>query len=498
MEQVDVLIVGAGLSGIGAAVHLRRALPRCRVLILEGRERIGGTWDVFRYPGVRSDSTMYTLGYSFKPWQGASPFASGEQILAYLEETVREHSLAEVLRLGQRVKSASWSSREALWRVQVEARSGERTEIASRLLFMCTGYYDLARGYAPQFPGQGAFQGAIVHPQHWDPETALDGKRVIVIGSGATAMSLVPALAERAEHVTLLQRSPSYVVALPRHTPWGLRGADGDGLAWFRRLRRWLLRWQDIVLQTLFYALCLRFPGAVRRLLLQSVRRALGGAATDAHFSPRYAPWDQRLCVLPGGDLFTALQRGTVSMVTEHVARFVPNGVELRSGEVLPADLVVTATGLVLKLLDGVELTVDGERVDPTRALTYRGMMFSGIPNLVCCLGYVNNSWTLRSELVARYVCRLLKHMRARGYRVCTPQLREEPALRRPLMSLGSGYAKRGAEHFAQQGTRPPWVALQNHLLERWLFAWASFDEPELVFEAATEPGAVLGVPTSG
>lgn len=479
MEHLDVLIVGAGISGIAAAVHLAARCPERRVAILEARAELGGTWDLFRYPGVRSDSDMFSLGFSFRPWTASNAIVDGAAILQYLQDTARERGLYERLRFGHAVQRASWCSRTSRWTVlAAQTGTGRSVELSCSFLYLCTGYYDYSGGYQPELRGVERFRGRIVHPQQWPPGLEHAGKRVVVIGSGATAVSLVPALASSAAHVTLLQRSPSYMLSLPAQEPLmaALRGSQ-VGAA--------LVRWRNILVGQLFFQLCQRAPALARRLLLAHVRRELGQHCdVDEHFAPRYAPWQQRLCVVRDGDLFRAIREGRVSMVTDTVATLTESGVALASGQQLEADLVVTATGLELKLLGNIALSVDDVPCDVSRSITYRGMMFSGIPNLVTSFGYTNASWTLRSELTATYFCRLLEHMRRRGYQQCRPLLSSQAGPPRPFVELQSGYVRRALHRLPQQGSRGPWRVRQSYLLDWLSLRWAHLADENLQFSA--------------
>ncbi len=492
MEHFDVLIVGAGISGIGAAHHLQKRCPDRSFAILEGRERMGGTWDLFRYPGIRSDSDMYTLGFSFKPWTDPKAIADGPAILRYLEETAREFGIDRHIRYRHRVKRAAWSSTEGRWRVEVEAgEDGAPVRLTCNFLFMCSGYYDYERGYQPDFPGAERFAGRIVHPQQWSDDVDYAGKRVVVIGSGATAVTLIPELAKSAAHVTMLQRSPTYMVAAPAED----RGAE--------RLLRWLppklaygvIRWRKILFGTLFYQFCQRFPERAKGLLVGGVRRALGSSVdVERHFVPSYKPWDQRLCLVPDGDLFAAIRSGRASVVTDRIETFTETGVALVSGAQLDADLVVTATGLELELLGGVELEVDGREVDPAATVAYKGMMFSGVPNLALSMGYTNASWTLKCDLTCAYVCRLLNHMAVHGFSQCCPRLPESDLPTRPMLDLTSGYVQRALDRFPKQGTRAPWRLYQNYLLDLVTLKFGPVDDAAMEFaRAAEEPGLAQG-----
>ena len=465
-EHVDVLVVGAGLSGVGAACQLRRRLPATTFAVLEARGTTGGTWDLFRYPGVRSDSDMHTLGYSFRPWRGARAIADGASIREYVADTAREFGVDERIRFHHRVLSADFSTATARWTLLVERPApggGSQTvRMTCGFLLSCTGYYRYDRGHTPDFPGVADFRGRVVHPQHWPADLDTAGKRVVVIGSGATAVTLVPNLARDAAHVTMLQRSPSWVVALPSrdHLADRLRGRVPEGLAHV------LVRAKNVALATASYQFARRRPQSARRLLRERAAAALpAGFDVDRHFGPTHDPWDQRLCVVPDGDLFRALRAGTASVVTDGIDTFTPDGIRLTSGTDLPADVVVTATGLDLLFLGGMDLAVDGVPVDPADRVVHRGMMLSGVPNLAFALGYTNASWTLKVDLVTEHVCRLLGFMTRRGHRVVTPG--EPPtAERRPLIDLDAGYVRRAAGKLPQQGVATPWRLHQNYPLD--------------------------------
>lgn len=480
-ESVDVLVVGAGLSGIAAAYYLGRRCPDKRVAIVEGRDAIGGTWDLFRYPGVRSDSDMYTLGYRFRPWTGDKAIADGPAILQYLKDTAREFGIDQQIRFNQRVRRICWSSESAEWTVEIE-RSGETATLQMRckFLFTCTGYYRYDQGYTPEWAGRERFQGEIIHPQQWGDNLDFAGKRIIVIGSGATAVTLVPALAEKAAHVTMLQRSPSYVVGAPsrdeislwlhRHLPF--------------RLAAWLARWRLILWQMYYFSFARSKPQETRSLILDSVRQALGADYDiERHFVPRYQPWDQRMCLVPDSDLFEAINAGVVSVVTERIDRFVEAGIRLDSGEVLPADVIVTATGLQMKLMHGVEILVDGATVELGDTRSYMGMMYSGIPNLASAFGYTNASWTLKAELICEYVCRLLNHMQRRGYAQCRPRLDAEAAETEAFVDFTSGYVQRALDSLPKQGTRRPWKAYQNYLKDLLLLRYGRLHDGVMEFK---------------
>jgi monooxygenase len=459
-EHLDVLIVGAGISGIDAAYHLQRRCPDKSVLILEARERIGGTWDLFRYPGIRSDSDMYTLGFPFQPWDGEKAIVDGADIRRYVEDTAKDHGLATHIRFRHKVLTAAWSSADARWTVAADVDGEARTFTAS-FLFLASGYYDYDRGYRPAWPGEETFGGRFVHPQHWPEDLDYRDKRIVVIGSGATAVTLVPAMAERAVHVTMLQRSPSYIVARPSR----------DGIA--RWLQRWvslgaadrLTRWKNVLLGMFFFSLARRKPQKVRTKLLKLVAASLPpDYDVERDFAPAYNPWDQRVCLIPDGDLFTAMKAGKVSIVTDRIARFTATGIMLDSGLTLAADIVVTATGLVVKLLGGIALSVDGAPVKVADRLVYKGMMLSDVPNLALAFGYTNASWTLKCDLTSRYFCRLVRHMDRHGFAICAPRPGDAAIERQPMLDFSSGYVRRAEGSLPSQGPKTPWRVHQNYL----------------------------------
>jgi cation diffusion facilitator CzcD-associated flavoprotein CzcO len=469
-EHVDVLIVGAGISGIDAAYHLGKRLPGKSFAILEGRERIGGTWDLFRYPGIRSDSDMYTLGFPFRPWRGDVAIAGGGAIRDYVEETAREFGIDRHIRFRHRVTAARWSSAEARWTVEAETPEGTRS-FTCGFLYLCAGYYDYEQGYRPHWPGEAAFAGRIVHPQHWPEDLDYRGKRVAVIGSGATAVTLVPAMAAGgAAHVTMVQRSPSYVVSRPSR----------DALA--PRIGAALTRAKNVALGSLFFNLARARPEKTRAKLMELLRPELPeGFEADRHFGPRYNPWEQRLCLVPDGDLFAAIRDGRASVATGEIEAFTPGGLRLKGGEEVAADLVVTATGLVVKLMGGVALKVDGEAADPAGRLVYKGMMLEGVPNLAFAFGYTNASWTLKCDLTARYLCRLIRYMEDRAYRVCVPRARGGVEAR-PLLDFSSGYIARAAGILPKQGERAPWRVPQNYLRDVWTLGVGKVADREMEF----------------
>ncbi len=460
-EHLDVLIVGAGLSGIGAAHHLQRRSPGKSFAILEARERTGGTWDLFRYPGIRSDSDMHTLGYNFRPWTAPKAIADGDSILSYIRDTAREAGIDGRIRLQHKVVHAAWSSAAGRWSVEVErGEAGERLTLTCDFLFMCSGYYRYDQGYTPELPGIERFGGRVVHPQHWPEDLDYAGKRVVVIGSGATAVTLVPAMAAQAAKVTMLQRSPTYVISMPGEDAIanGLRRVLPEKLVYT------IVRWKNVTLQGISYRLSRRFPRAMRKLLRRGVIRALpAGFDVDTHFNPSYDPWDQRLCLVPDADLFKALGNGSAEVVTDRIAGFDEGAVELESGRRLEAEVVVTATGLNVLFLGGMTVSIDGETPDISKTMTYKGMMLNGFPNFAFALGYTNASWTLKSDLVCEYVCRLLNHMDAGGFDVCVPEVSDPAITEEPLLDFNSGYVLRALPGLPKQGSKEPWKLRQSY-----------------------------------
>ena len=483
----DVVIVGAGLSGIGVAYYLQRDCPRKSFVILEARGALGGTWDLFRYPGVRSDSDMHTLGYRFRPWRGEKSIADGPAILAYLEDTAREYGIDRKIRFRQKVIRAAWSSADARWTLDVAGPDGEQLTYSCRFLQMCSGYYDYDGGYMPGWPGMERFRGAIVHPQQWPEDLDYAGKRVVVIGSGATAVTLVPALTDKAAHVTMLQRSPSYIVARPAKDPVVNR-------LYARlpeKLAHILARWKNIALQMYFYNMARKKPDAFKQRVIELARAQLGpGVDMEKHFTPRYNPWDQRLCLIPDADLFKAIRAGKASVTTDEIETFTEAGLALRSGETLPADIIVTATGLVVRLLGGMQLVVDGKAVNPGATLSYKGMMFSDVPNLASTFGYVNASWTLKADLIAEYLCRILNAMDRGGYAYCTPRNADPTLVADASPPLSSGYMQRARDVLPKQGSKRPWKLNQNYAKDMLALRFGSIDDGTLVFTRAGAAGA--------
>jgi cation diffusion facilitator CzcD-associated flavoprotein CzcO len=473
-EHVDVLIVGAGISGIGAACRLKELCPGKSFLILEARERIGGTWDLFRYPGIRSDSDMYTLGFPFRPWRGEKAIVDGESIRAYVEETAREYGVDGAIRFGHKALRADWSSAEARWTVQAE-NGGETRRFTCSFLYLGSGYYDYDTGYRPEWPGEADFAGTIVHPQFWPEEFDVAGKRIVVIGSGATAVTLAPALAEQGASVTMLQRSPSYVAARPSR----------DALA--AKIGPRLTRWKNVLLGAYFFKRARTKPDKVRAFLRRMAAKELpAGYDVDRHFNPTYNPWDQRVCLIPDADLFKAIGRGEVEVVTDRIAQFTRHGIALESGAELTADIVVTATGLVVKLLGGMTLAVDGKPIRIANHLSYKGAMLSDVPNFAVSFGYTNASWTLKSDLTARYVCRLLNRMDKAGASVVTPVLGDATVERKPMLDFSSGYVQRAQGHMPSQGTEAPWKVHQNYPRDVIALRFGKIDDGVLRFGRLT------------
>lgn len=482
-EYVDVLIVGAGLSGIGAAWFLQQRCPGKNYAIFEGRDAMGGTWDLFRYPGIRSDSDMHTLGYNFKPWIGAKSIADGPAILQYIKDTATENEIDKNIRYGHKVRKASWSTVDAEWTVEAErSDTGETVRVRCNFLLMCAGYYSYDSGYTPAFAGREQFQGDIVHPQRWPEDLDHHGKKVVIIGSGATAVTLLPEMAKDAEHVVMLQRSPTYVVSLP----------DVDTIANFlqkflpQKLAYAITRFKNTRMQQFVYHRTRTQPDKVKKRLLGWVQKELGpNYDVGKHFTPSYNPWDQRLCLVPNGDLFQAIRSGKASVVTDRIDTFTEGGIRLSSGEELQADIVVTATGLELVVLGDIAVTVDGKSLDFPNTYTYKGMMFSDVPNLLSTFGYINASWTLRADLNAEYVCRLINHMDHTGLRQCTPRLRPEdqdmPA--RPWIDgFSSGYVQRVLHKLAKQGDREPWVNAQNYHRDKQMLRRGPLEDGVMIF----------------
>ncbi|WP_067893867.1 flavin-containing monooxygenase [Nocardia vaccinii] len=481
-RHVDVLIIGAGLSGIGMACHLTREETGRSYAILERRTAIGGTWDLFRYPGIRSDSDMYTFGYGFRPWNGTKVLADGPHIRQYVADTAAEYGVTEHIRFGRRMTEASWSSEAGIWTVTaVDEQSGETEIYTSEFLVGCTGYYDYDKGYRPHFPGEETFRGPIVHPQHWPEDLDYRGKRVVVIGSGATAITLIPAMSQDAAHVTMLQRSPTYITALPAEDPVaaGFKAAKvPEGIAYR------IGRARNIALQRASFQLSRTNPTLSRKLLLSAVRLQVGSGIDMRHFSPTYNPWDQRLCVVPNGDLFKVLREGRASIVTDRIETFTETGIRLESGEELEADIVISATGLTVQILGGAQLVIDGEPVRTRDLVAYKGALLGGVPNAMIVLGYTNASWTLKADLAAEYFCRLLNHMRSHGYSTVVAVPREGDRSDDSMMggALTSGYIQRGDAVMPRQGTNGPWQVINNYFRDRKLLRKGAIEDGVLEF----------------
>ncbi len=486
VEHVDVVIVGAGISGIGAAYYLQRDHPQRSYAILEARGATGGTWDLFRYPGIRSDSDLHTFGYEFKPWRDAESIAGADKILAYLRETAAEHGIDRRVRVSSKVVAASWSTEDARWTVDVERTdTGERTALTCTWIFNAGGYYRYDQGFAPRFDGLERFGGRVVHPQHWPEDLDVSGKRVVVIGSGATAVTLVPALAGTAAHVTMLQRTPTYILPVPSEDAIAnaLRRRLGEERAYP------IIRRKNIAQQRALYRFCRRWPGAARRLIRWvNAKQLPDGYPVDEHFSPPYDPWTQRLCAVPDGDLFRAIRRGEASVVTDRIATFTETGVRLESGRKLVADVVVTATGLVVQAFGGAALTVDGRPVQLPDTVAYKGMMLSGVPNFAYAVGYTNSSWTLKIGLLCEHFCRLLAHMDGHGFDVCRPEVADPAMPTRPFLDFGAGYIRRAVATLPRQGDRAPWLTSMDYSDDVELLRSGRIDDPELHF--STRPAA--------
>jgi cation diffusion facilitator CzcD-associated flavoprotein CzcO len=478
----DVLIVGAGLSGIGAAYHLQTKCPKKTYAILEAREELGGTWDLFRYPGVRSDSDMFTLGFSFRPWENPKSIADGASILTYMRDTAREYGIDKKIIYRQRAVRASWSSAQARGTVEtVDSATGETVTRTCRFLYMCSGYYDYDQGHDPEFPGRERFRGRIVHPQKWTQDVEYEGKRVIVIGSGATAVTLVPELAKRAAHVTMLQRSPTYVVSAPERDPvadW-LRARLPAAMA------HDLTRWKNVGFLMFFYNFCMNNPAGAKRALLKETKKSLGDSIDLAHFTPSYNPWEQRVCLVPDGDLFKTLREGRATVVTDHIETFTESGIRLKSGSEIEADLIVTATGLKMRFMGGMAGEVDGTRIDPTKSRVYKGLMCSDVPNMAYAMGYSNAPWTLKCELTSEYVCRLINYMDEHGYTQCVPRRNDPNVVEEPIINFKSGYVLRALDRLPKQGNKVPWRVYQNYVRDRILLRRSPVTDSEMEFSSA-------------
>lgn len=487
-EHLDVVIVGAGISGVSAAWHLQDRCPSKSYAILEKRPDMGGTWDLFRYPGIRSDSDMYTLGFRFRPWTERQAIADGKPILDYVKSTAAMYGIDKHMRFQQRVIGADWSSADNRWNLQIDS-NGTLSTLTCSFLFLCSGYYNYEEGYAPKFAGAEDFTGPIIHPQHWPEDLDYQDKNVVVIGSGATAVTLVPALANSgAKHVTMLQRSPTYIVSQP----------EADGIA--DKLNRYLperaaytaIRWKNVVRQAAVYGACKKWPRRMRKTLMGLAQRQLPeGYDVRKHFGPHYSPWDQRLCLVPNGDLFRAIRHGKAEVVTDTIERFTATGIRLNSGAELQADIIVTATGLNLQLFGGATTSIDGQPLDLTKTMAYKGMMLSGIPNMVYTIGYTNASWTLKADLVSEFACRLLNYMDDHGYATVVADEPAPDVEDRPFMEFTPGYVLRSLDELPKQGSRTPWRLNQNYLRDIHLIRRGKIADEGLRFAKKPVPVAV-------
>ena len=482
MEHFDVVIVGAGLSGIGAAYHLQTEAPKKSYVVLEGRDAIGGTWDLFRYPGIRSDSDMFTLGYNFKPWREAKAIADGPSIRKYVRDTASENGIDKNIRFNHMVKRASWDSATARW--TVEAEMGAQKQIARftcNFLFMCSGYYAYSGGYDPEFAGRETFKGRIVHPQKWPSDLDYKNKKVVVIGSGATAVTVVPEMAKDAAHVTMLQRSPTYMVSRP---------AEDKAANWLRAhlpamLAYQLIRWRNVLFGMYFFNKSRKSPKQVKHYLIEMLKKELPpDYDVKTHFTPHYNPWDQRLCLVPDSDFFQSIKDGKTSVVTDHIEAFTPTGIKLKSGKELDADIIVTATGLKLELLGGLQVTVDGEARNLSKSMSYKGMMYSDVPNLASCFGYTNASWTLKCDLTCEYITRLLNYMDRKGVQIAIPR-RDASVEEAPWLDFSSRYVQRALEVLPRQGTKKPRKLYQNYALDLITLRYGKVDDGTMEFAKA-------------
>ena len=474
----DIIVVGAGISGIAAAYNLQKSCPNKSFAILEGRSALGGTWDLFKYPGIRSDSDMHTLGFRFKPWIHKKSIADASSILEYLNETVDEYGIRDKIVFNQKVTAANWLAEKSLWELNV-MNEGQSISMTCNFLFLCGGYYSYDKPYMPKFPEQDRFEGQVIHPQFWDESMDYSDKNVIVIGSGATAVTLVPAIAKNAAHVTMLQRSPSYVVSAPGEDSW----SQALNKIFPIRLTYFLIRWKNIFRTSLGFYLSRKYPERVKNRLINLVREELGNDYdVEKHFTPRYNPWDQRMCLVPDSDLFNSIKSGKASVVTDHIDHFTENGILVKSGEHLEADIIVTATGIELNALNDIEVSVNNEKVEPHNRLSYKGMMLSGVPNLAFSFGYVNASWTLRADLTCEYVCRLLNRMDKLGVNTCIPQEDPTAIVDDEYIDFSSGYVQRALDRLPKQGKKAPWRNYQNYLKDIFLVRLFSLKDSTLKF----------------
>lgn len=474
----DVVVVGAGISGIAAGYNLQKSCSNKSFVILEGRESLGGTWDLFKYPGIRSDSDMHTLGFRFKPWIHKKSIADGPSILEYLNETVDEYDLRKKILFNQKVISSNWVSEKSIWELTIMS-DGQQESMTCNFLFLCGGYYSYDKPYMPSFPNQDQFQGSLIHPQFWDESMDYTNKKVIVIGSGATAVTLVPAIAEKAQHVTMLQRSPSYVVSAPGEDSW----SNALNKIFPTRLTYFLIRWKNVLRTSLGFYLSRKYPARVKERLINMVREELGDDFdVEKHFTPRYNPWDQRMCLVPDSDLFNSIKDGRASVVTDVIDKFDEKGILVQSGELIEADIIVSATGIELNFFNDIDVSLDNQRVEPHQKLSYKGMMLSGVPNLAFTFGYVNASWTLRADLTCEYVCRLLNQMDKQGVTSCVPEEDPSAMVDDEYIDFSSGYVQRALSRMPKQGIKSPWRNYQNYLKDIFLVRLFSIKDSTLKF----------------
>ena len=474
----DIIVVGAGISGIAAGYNLQKSCPNKSFAILEGRSSLGGTWDLFKYPGVRSDSDMHTLGFRFKPWIHKKSIADGPSILEYLNETVDEYNLREKISFNQKVISSNWSSDKSVWELKVLS-NGDEISMTCNFLFLCGGYYSYDKPFMPKFPNQEEFQGKLIHPQFWDESLDYTNKKVIVIGSGATAITLVPAIAKKAEHVTMLQRSPSYVISGPGEDSW----SKSLNKILPIRLSYFLIRWKNILRTSLGFYLSRKYPNWIKKRIIDLVRDELGqDYDVEKHFTPRYNPWDQRMCLVPDSDLFASIRDKKASVVTDVIKSFNKNGILVESGEQVDADIIISATGIEINMLNDINVSVDDEEVVPNTKLAYKGMMLSGVPNLAFTFGYVNASWTLRADLTCEYVCRLLNLMDKQKVSVCLPEEDSHAVVDDEYIDFTSGYVQRALDIMPKQGMKAPWRNYQNYLKDIFLVRLFSIKDSTLKF----------------
>ena len=479
-EHFDVLVIGAGLSGIGAGYFLQDRCPNKRYAILEARDNMGGTWDLFKYPGIRSDSDMYTLGFSFSPWTKGKGIADGPDILSYIKETAAQYNIEDKIRYQHKVLKADWDSKQSIWNVSIEKTdTSEIIEYSTNFLYMCSGYYRYDQGYTPEFPGKENYKGEIIHPQLWSEDIDYKNKNIVVIGSGATAVTLIPNMTDDAKHVTMLQRSPTYIAGMPNNDffPGLLRKILPAKLAYD------IVRLRNVTMFMAFYQFCIRQPKLARKILLGQSKRWLGGGKHLKHFKPDYNPWEQRLCLAPDGDFFTAIKNGKASVVTDHIESFDETGIQLKSGQHLEADMIITATGLNLLPFGGLELSFDGEKIDYTQRMTYKGMMIQDIPNFAYAIGYTNASWTLKADLTSAYVCRVINHMEKHNFKSYSPSNVAPDVEHAPFMDLASGYIQRSEDQFPKQGSKAPWKLYQNYFLDLMSLRFSDVDDSVMKFK---------------